>query len=32
MKKKKKQKQCTHDFYPINQMYCKCRKCGIITE
>jgi hypothetical protein len=27
-----KSKKCKHDFYPLNQMYSKCRKCGIITE
>jgi hypothetical protein len=23
---------CEHDYYPLNQMYVKCRKCGEITE
>jgi hypothetical protein len=23
---------CDHDFFSLNQMYSKCRKCGIITE
>jgi hypothetical protein len=27
-----KSKKCNHDFYSLNQMYSKCRKCGIITE
>jgi tyrosine-protein phosphatase YwqE len=24
--------KCQHDYYPLNQMYFKCRKCGKITE
>jgi hypothetical protein len=23
---------CEHDWYSLNQMYVKCRKCGEITE
>jgi hypothetical protein len=24
--------KCKHDYYSLNQMYVKCRKCGEITE
>jgi hypothetical protein len=24
--------KCEHDYYPLNQMYVKCRKCGEISE
>jgi hypothetical protein len=24
--------KCKHDYYALNQMYVKCRKCGEITE